>query len=396
MSNIKRIQLLLIIWLTVNAYAQNTNPIANIPFEIDDGHIFIQLSINQSEQLHFIFDTGANATVINPETAKRLNFSSNKASTATGASGETKSSIIKDKSIKVGSIQLERIDLLSIPLSHLEKAMGKNIDGIIGFDLLERFVVEINYDKSELICYESKSYTYQGSGELVKIKGSLPMAAFQVILKDGSYVDEKFMLDTGADIAIGFTSPFSKRSQIKRKIGKTYVNNARGLSATSTQVDVGRIKNLKISNFEFEQIPVYIYDTKVGFFASKKVAGIIGNEILKRFNITFDYGRNRSYWVKNKKFINEAFHVQSSGLKLSVDSNRSKVLIDFIIPNSSAAKSELKIGDEIVEIDGVKAKDSSLSILRKLLITQSEKEVKVIYKRDNKVKELFLSLEPLI
>ena len=288
------------------------------------------------------------------------------------------------------------MDLLSVPLSHLERSIGKDIDGIIGYDLLKEYVTEINYNNSELILYESKSYEYQGSGELVKIDiGDVPTAVFQIILTDSTYIDEEFVLDTGAGGTISFTSPFSKRSKLRSKID-TYSNSSRGLSTNEAQIEVGRIKNLKILDIEFENIPVSIYDTEVGFFASKKVAGIVGNEILKRFNITFDYKRKKSYWIVNKQYINEHFYVQSSGLKLSLDSTESKIIIDGIIPNSSAAKSELQIGDEIIEIDGIKAVESSLETIRKSLRTESKKTVKIVYRRADAERELLLSLEPLI
>lgn len=397
MTKLKKIYFLFTFWVAVNGYAQNAIPVAEIPFELEGNHIFIQLTINHSEQLDFVFDTGAGSTVINSETAKKLNFAASKTTTTTGASGKTQSSIIKKKSVQLESIELDKIDLLSVPLSHLERSIGKDIDGIIGYDLLKKYVTEIDYNNSKLMFYESKSYEYQGSGELVRIDiGDVPTAVFQIILKDGTYVNEEFLLDTGASGTISFTSPFSKRSQIRNKIDKTYSNNSRGLSANVAQVEVGRIKNLKILDFEFENIPVSIYDTEVGFFASKKVAGIIGNEVLKRFNITFDYKRKKTYWVENKQYINEPFYVQNSGLTFSLNSNKSKVIIDHIIPNSSGAKSELKIGDEIIEIDGVKAVDSSLETIRKLLRTQSGKTVKIIYRRADTEKELLLSLEPLI
>ncbi|MEM8524771.1 MAG: aspartyl protease family protein [Bacteroidota bacterium] len=397
MNHLKKIHFLIAFLATIGGYAQSTNPVAQIPFELSGEHVFLQLTINDSEQLDFIFDTGAGATVINSETATRLNFVSNKTSTATGASGETQSSIIKNKSIELGSIKLEKMDLVSVPLEHLEKTMGKDIDGIIGYGLLEKYVTEINYHYSKLILYESKSYDYQGNGEVVslKIKNNLPMATFQVILKEGSYVDEKFMLDTGAGLAMGFTAPFARKSQIKNKIGKTYSSTPKGISTSTTQVEVGKIKKLKLANFEFENIPANIYDIKTGFFASKEVAGIIGNEILRKFNITFDYKGKKSYWVKNKYF-DEAFYIQNSGLKLSFDADKSKVIIRGIIPNSSAEESELKAGDEIVEIDGVKASESSLEALRKLLATQSGKKVKIKYRRAGEVKEILLSLKPLI
>ena len=397
MNRMKKICFLLAFWVTLNGYAQHTNPIAKIPFTLEGNHIFIQLSINHSRQLDFVFDTGAGGTVINAETAVELNYASSKTTSVTGASGKTQTSIIKNKLVQFESIRLNKTDLLSVPLNHLERSMGKDIDGIIGYDILKKYVTKIDYDNSELTFYAPKSYQHQGEGQLVKIDiGDVPTAIFQIALKDGTYLNEEFLLDTGSGGAVSFTSPFSKKHQLSDTIEKTYSYNSKGLTTNVEKIEVGRIKKLKVLDFEFENVPASIHNTEVGFLASKKVAGLVGNEILKRFNITYDYKRKRSYWVKNNQFVRAPFYVQNSGLKLALDATKSKVIIDLIIPESSAAKSDLKIGDEIIEIDGVKTVDVSLEKIRKLLITQSGKTIKIVYLRAGEEKELLITLEPLI
>ena len=88
MFKMKKAYFLFILIATVNGYAQPINPVTKIPFELEGNHIFIQLTINHSEQLDFVFDTGAGATVINSETAEKLNFTSNKTNTTIGAAGK--------------------------------------------------------------------------------------------------------------------------------------------------------------------------------------------------------------------------------------------------------------------------------------------------------------------
>ncbi len=375
---------------------KDTEPITKIPFELEGNHIFIQLKIEESESLEFVFDTGAGGTVINTTTAEKLGLIASKTSENTGASGKVITKIIKNNQIRIKTIKLDKIDLQSAPLSHLEEKFGRNLDGIIGYDFLKKYVVEINYDDFELVVFKAKNFKYQGDGEMVKIDlGNVPTAVFPIALKEGGYIKEEFILDNGAGLALAFTSPFSKRNNLRSSIGKTYPNNASGFSSNVANVYVGKIHKLKILDYEYANIPASIYNTDVGVFANEVIASVIGNEILKKFNITFDYKRKRSYWELNDRFLNEAFEISHSGLKLKLNSDRSKIIVDYIIPKSEVANSKLKVGDEIIEIDNVKTSNTSLTQLRKLL-HQDGKVITIKFKQDHQVQEVTIHLKPLI
>ncbi len=392
----RTIYALIALCLTVNLYAQETSPITKIPFELDGNHTFIKLRINDSDTLDFVFDTGAGGTVINSETATRLKFDNSKEAITTGASGQVSVSIIENKVVHLNSLEIHKVDLQSSPLIHLEKSIGRDIDGIIGYHILQHFVVKINYDSSEIEIYKSKGFKYKGDGEVVKIDlGRIPTSKFKISLNGQDYIDEWFILDSGASFAMGFTTPFSEKHTMKDVLGKTYQIKSKGLSSAISAVDVARLNTLKIADKDYLNFPVSLYDTKVGVLATEQVAGIVGNEILKRFNITFDYRRKRSYWEANEAFKNDPITVSYTSLRLSLDDAKSKVVVDNILSQTTAAKTELEVGDEIIEIDGTKASDVSLNELRKLL-DQNGKKVKIIYKRNDQVKETSIELKPLI
>jgi hypothetical protein len=381
--------------LALGTQAQNNNPIAKIPFELEGEHIYIRVNIENSRELEFIFDTGAGATVINSSVVEELRFKSEEIIENTGASGKVNVEIFQDKNIRLNSLELSKIDLQGASLSHLEQSIGRDIDGIIGYDLLKKYVTEINYDSSELIIFKSKRYKYRGNGKMIKIDlGKIPTAFFEISLNDSTYHKEEFILDNGAGLAMAFTTPFSKRNNLKKVMGKTYPNNTRGFSDNIAEVDIGRVKGLKILDNEYKNIPANIYNTKVGIFALEGIAGILGNEILKRYNITFDYKRKRSYWEPNHKFDSDSFKVSYSGIKIKSNSDKSKVIVDFIIPDS-VTTDEIKIGDEIIEIDGIKTSDSKLNQLRELLM-QNGKKIRIKFIHNNKLKEIFIDLKSLI
>ncbi|MEO0470642.1 MAG: PDZ domain-containing protein, partial [Bacteroidota bacterium] len=147
--------------------------------------------------------------------------------------------------------------------------------------------------------------------------------------------------------------------------------------------------------FAFLQVPASLYNVKSGFFASRNVAGIIGNQILKRYNITFDYQAGKSYWEPNQKFSEAVFKVSCSGLSLSLDKSKTKILLEEIYEDSPGAASDLKAGDELIEIDGVAASSASVAIFEDLL-RQDGKLVKITFRRDGKQQSIQLALKAMM
>ncbi|MEO0331780.1 MAG: retropepsin-like aspartic protease, partial [Bacteroidota bacterium] len=60
------------LWFT--AQEATASVLSHIPFTLHDNHIFINIEVNGSQPLRFIFDTGAATTVISEKEADRLDI----------------------------------------------------------------------------------------------------------------------------------------------------------------------------------------------------------------------------------------------------------------------------------------------------------------------------------
>lgn len=376
--------------------AQGAQIRSSIPFELGGEHMFIKLRVNDSETLDFIFDTGAGGTVISSATAAALQLEGSKEITSKGGSGEVRVKVVKNSSLQIEDLRIDRVDLQVSPLDHLERSLGRKIDGIVGYDLLKGYVLCINYDNFLLEVYESKGYKYTGDGEMVKINlGRVPTAMSKISLDGKETINAEFILDTGAGLPLAFCTPYAEKHQLRSGITKSYSIESFGLSSNKTVVTIGRLKQFNMHQYEFNEVPVRLYKVTKGVFAQKGIAGVIGNEILKRFNITFDYKRKRSYWEPNTRFDQVPFLVSYSGLSLALDNAMDKVLIEKILPASAAASTALMIGDEVLEIDGVKARDLPLLELERLL-RQDGKTVEIKCKRGDQTIRETIVLKPMI
>ena len=89
--------------------------------ELYGDHIFIHLSVDGSEPLDFIFDTGDGLPVIDLDIAKMLNLDLNHSASKTSAQGAIKGALIDHNTIELNGIELEKdIQLYATSLRHLE------------------------------------------------------------------------------------------------------------------------------------------------------------------------------------------------------------------------------------------------------------------------------------
>ncbi|WP_436517285.1 aspartyl protease family protein [Ekhidna sp. To15] len=344
-------------------------PLTSTKMEMFGDHIFIQLSVDGSEPLDFIFDTGDGLPVIDLDIAKDLKLDLNHSASKTSAQGAIKGALIDHNTIELNGIQLEKdIQLYATSLRHLEMSIGRNIDGIIGYDLLHHYVVRLDYNRETFELYEQSSYTHDGFGESFEFKldNYIPHIEGEVTLNDGEVLEGDFFINTGAGTTLDFNTRFAKKEDIINRTGEHFSYPVAGLGATETQHYEGRVKNFGFGTFDFEKMPIGISTAKHGIQNNKKVAGIIGNKVLRRFNITFDYSREKIYFVKNSSFI-DAFKVNASGIYLQMSEDMSKVLVHRIYSSSPAKVAGILKDAEVLKVNGKDVEEYTLPEIRKIL-----------------------------
>ncbi len=372
-------------------------PLTSTKMELFGDHIFIHLSVDGSDPLDFIFDTGDGLPVIDLDIAKSLNLDLNHSASKTSAQGAIKGALIDHNTIELNGIQLEKdIQLYATSLRHLEMSIGRNIDGIIGYDLLHHYVVKLDYDKETFELYEQSSYVHDGFGESFdfKLDNYIPHMEGEVTLNDGEVLTGDFFINTGAGTTLDFNTKFAKKEDVINRTGEHFSYPVAGLGATETQHYEGRVKNFGFGTFDFKKMPIGISTAKHGIQNNKKVAGIIGNKVLRRFNITFDYSRDKIYFVKNRKFT-EAFKVNASGIYLQMSEDMTKVLIHRVYNDSPAKTAGIKKDAEVLKVNGKDVSEYTLPELRKIL-EQVNQDVELTLWQMGEEQTFILDLSALI
>lgn len=387
----KNLLLLLTFLVSTTTYAQT--PVKSIPFEKFGDHIIIQLSVDGSEPLDFIFDSGDGITVIDEEIADELHLVKQK---VVLNEGKVIGSLIKHNKLEIGDYLLEKnIKVYSTDLDHLEISLGRDFDGIIGYDLLYHHAVRIDYDNNKFEIYDHGQHPKRGEAISFKLNTAIPTIQGNVVLNNGEPHPGTFFVMTGAGTTLDFNSPYAEQYDVIHKTGEHYSYYVKSISEEETKHYEGVVQSFSFGKQKFENLPIGISQAKAGTQAHEKVSGIIGNKILSNYNIIFDLPAKLIYLEKNKNF-SSSFTVNCSGIDVQLSKDKSKMLIHQVIEGSPAEGVGIQTNAELVSINGKKVLDDvSLPEVQKMLI-QSGKSVQLVIKQNNEEKSINLALKPLL
>jgi hypothetical protein len=369
----------------------------DIPIELNSNHIFVQAQVNGQGPLWFILDTGAGVTVLNADKAAALGLSMEGKFEGRGAGeGSTEVSVVKDASFTLQGVELIGQTIMAIPLTKLEPYEGRHIDGILGYDLISRFVMKVDYENKLLSLYEPGAYGCQGDGARIPIvlEDSQPQIDAELTMPGKPPVKGHFTIDTGSRTALHLSKPFCEEHKLADATRTIDGGYGAGVGGETKQA-MGRVASIKLGKHELKQIVAGFSQDEKGAMASKDNDGLIGGDILRRFTVIFDYSRLEMILESNASLA-EPFEYDMCGMFLTaVAPDFNTFRVQRVVPNSPASEAGLQEGDVITAIDGRSSAEFSLEDVRKLFRLDGESHVANI-KRGSESLSVNLKLRRLI
>ncbi len=361
--------------------------VVTIPFEWQSNLIVVPVSINNSDTLNFILDTGISMNMItDPDVARDLNLTYVRKvhvlGVGQGSALEARVSV--GNRIRLPGVKAEgqNVVVLSEDLLQLSSYVGMPVHGIFGFELFRNFVVKIDFRTRQITLYKPETYRYRGRGQQIPIviEDTKPYLYASAIYADNREVPIKVILDTGAGHALSLD--VNGEIQLPDKIIRAQLG--RGLNGIING-SLGRLEKVKIGTFELQHVITSFPDTNslAGQVSRNlKRQGNIGCELLKRFTVIFDYSRKYVILKPNRRFYREKFERDMSGMEIKAEGNDyRKFVISNIQANSPAELAGLQEGDEILSLNDQVAADLRLSDVLKVLQRGEGRTVKMFVRR---------------
>lgn len=353
--------------------------ITKIPFSMLSGGIIILKAVlsNFPDSLNFVLDTGSGGISLDSSTAAQLNISLTKSDkTIRGIAGVKNVDFALNRTLLLPGIEVKNLDFHINDYELLTSVYGVKIDGIIGYSFFRRYIVQLDYDKMMVEVYTAGRFRYQRGGYMLKPHFStLPLQ--QMIIEDTRAILSRYIFDTGAGLCFMLSKDFMQDSGVFKSTRKFYPTQAEGLGGKK-QMELTILKSIKIGPYKFKNVPVHVFEDQFNITNYPSLGGIIGNELLRRFNVTINYPEQCIYIKPNNNF-NDGFDYSYTGLGIYLIDGEIKVI--DIIENSPGYKAGFKTGDIIFSIENNVSRNIQAY---KSLFQNSLGKVKVVIFRDQK------------
>lgn len=361
-----------------------------VPFKLINNHMYVEVKLN-GKPYEFLFDTGGR-NVITPSVAKELGLKSEGALQGGGVGEKSEDvALTKVNYMEVGSAYLNDQTFAIFALESFGAIEGRPITGIFGYEVFKRFVVETNYGANSVTLMDPSGYAYKGKGARVQIEfdDSTPAVAGEI---DG--IAGKFTLDTGSRASLDLSGPFVKdHDLVKRYEAKIQGVTGWGVGGPARSW-IARAKSFSFGGVSVEKPVVGLSQQTKGSYSNIYLAGNIGAGILKRFNITWNYGAHEIFVEKNANYgMSDVY--DRAGLWANLGDGTFDVI--DVVPGAPAEQAGLKAGDKILAVDGRKASaEISLPDFRAALRGPIGTKVRLDVRRGDRRLALALTLRELV
>ncbi len=311
------------------------------------GVMVIRACLNDiPDSLNFILDTGSGGISLDSATCDKYNIHHQLTDTIiSGLGGTRKVHFAFNQNLHLPGLVVEKLNFHINDYDVLSSVYGEKIDGIIGYSFFNRYIVKIDFDENLLEVYQPGEISYPRGGTLLRPAFTLlPIETLHI--KDARKMEYNFYFDTGAGLCFLMSENLVSDSAILLPKRNPVITQAEGMGG-KLQMRLTVIKQLKIGNYVFRKVPTYLYNDNYNVTSYPFIGGLIGNDLLRRFNMVINYPQKEIHLSPNKHFT-EPFDYSYTGMAIyDINGN---IVIDDVVPGSPADKAGLRKEDIIISV----------------------------------------------
>lgn len=334
---------------------ENKDFLTVIPFEYVNNWIVVNVKVKGSDKgFPFIFDTGAQTVLldsllneIGSSNYQKFTFSEKSNDSITHA---FKNEIISLHQLNLGEVILKDIGSISAKNSKWEMLNCISPYGIIGYNALQTFFPQIDYQKKQITITDDVKklpnyneiiwldYTPSSKQETPIIKATI---------NDSIIISLFFDTGNSGGISLNSSNLYKKfhNYDSTKTISFLYkpTIRIRGENSKIKESIILKTDSFKICDFVNEN-----YNLIISNESENEYTGFIGNKYLENYIITLDYKNRRIGFIQNG---DNTSNIRTFGV--SYVANKNHIVISSIHKNSNAYKKGIRCGDTVCSINGV-------------------------------------------
>jgi len=284
--------------------------VVELPFRLERNKVILPVSVEDSRPLDLILDTGMafdGVVVFNPRLRDSIELTSPMVVQVPGAGdGPPSAALMTDSgSFSCGdwSVEDQRVIVLTDPTM-----LGMPSDGVIGFSLLGHYAVELDYDSSVLRLHQPGYVPSDTGWRRVGLwfkDNMIPWTDARVSTRGDTVVDVALYIDFASGEAVELMTKPGMKFELPDGLEESHLGT--GLSG-DIHGHTGRIAWFELGGCRFEDVAAVVAPDEV---RSKQEGAdvVIGNGLLKRFDVVFDYAdaSRAVMWLKPNAHFDDPF-----------------------------------------------------------------------------------------
>jgi TPR repeat protein len=272
-----------------------------VPFEYVRHNILIPVQFGGQETKYLMVDTGSDSTWLDEEAVAGLKFNANQYLGADGYGADLSlTQTANGIQFSMAGLTISGANAAVLSDFDMDQYLGHPVAGTLGYDILSRLVITIDYAKKTITFRKPGSFKPDATTESVPLssKGNSPFILAEV----GPEADAPkgwFLADTGDSDTVTLTKVFQEANPqitIKPSV-KTGALGWGGAFYSQT----GKCAQMRLGKIEVAQPIATLESEKQGKWANLQ-GGTVGNGILSRFDTTFDSPDGMLFLKPNARF----------------------------------------------------------------------------------------------
>jgi hypothetical protein len=351
--------------------------------------IFRALFSDYKDTLNFILDTGSGGISLDSATVTEMGITPVPSNlTILGIAGIRKVSFIYNQKLKLPGLTIDSLNYHINDYEILTSVYGEKIDGIVGYSVLSRYIFHINYDNYTISIFSNGTIKYPKGGWLYEpVLRTLPIQNARI--KDAKTINTRLLFDIGAGLCVMLNKEFIDDSNFLSKKRVFYSKEAEGVGG-KIDLDMTVIKEVRLGPYKFRNVPIFVFEDTFNVTTYPYLGGILGNDLLRRFNLYLNYAQKEFYMIPNQHF-NDQFDYAYSGIELYLIDDY--IVIGNVAENSPAEFSGLREGDIVVGMNNLLGQ--SLQSY-KLLLQTIDQKIKLIVNRNGELMEFTFKIKSIL
>src|SRR5882672_6149200 len=175
------------------------------PIEVCNNLVVIPVVLNGQLPLKFILDTGVRTTILTEKTFSdilRLTYGRHYLVAGPGGEKIVEAHVTNNVTLDMPGVHGEGHAMLVLEEDYLElrNYLGMDVQGVLGYEVFSRFIVEVDYER-KLLTLSSPEYFHpkrKYQAIRITIEDTKPYMQVPVEMKDGAVVNAKLLVDSGA------------------------------------------------------------------------------------------------------------------------------------------------------------------------------------------------------